>query len=231
MADTLGARVGRIVSGSAHSLVDLIEGAMPDTVLQQTLREIDKAVDDVRTELGRTIASKHLANKRLTEQSSRHEELAGQIELALREGRDDLARAAVEHQLDVEAQVPVLETTVADAARREVELEGYVAALMAKRREMEEAFQSMLLARARGADEAGAERGGGIGSGDQPSVTRRVENATGAFDRLMAREGAPALGGVERQQAAKLAELDSLARRNRVEERLAAIKARSGETG
>ena len=230
MADTLGARVGRIVSGSAHALIDAIEGAMPDAVVQQTLREIDKAVDDVRAELGRTIASKHLANKRLTEQSSRHEELAGQIELALREGREDLARAAVEHQLDVEAQVPVLEATVAEAGKREVELEGYVAALTAKRREMEEAFQSMLLARARGADEAGAATGG-VGADDKPSVERRVENATGAFDRLMAREGAPALGGVEREQGAKLAELDGLARRNRVEERLAAIKARAGDKG
>ncbi|WP_052516825.1 MULTISPECIES: PspA/IM30 family protein [Brevundimonas] len=135
MADTLGARVGRIVSGSAHALIDAIEGAMPDAVVQQTLREIDKAVDDVRAELGRTIASKHLANKRLTEQSSRHEELAGQIELALREGREDLARAAIEHQLDVEAQVPVLEATVAEAGKREIELEGYVAALLAKPRD------------------------------------------------------------------------------------------------
>lgn len=228
MADTLGARVGRIVSGSAHALIDAIEGAMPDAVVQQTLREIDKAVDDVRAELGRTIASKHLANKRLTEQSSRHEELAGQIELALREGREDLARAAIEHQLDVEAQVPVLEATVAEAGKREIELEGYVAALLAKRREMEEAFQSMLLARQRGADEAGAAHSG-VGSSEGPSVTRRVENATGAFDRLMAKEGAPPLGGVEREKGAKLAELDGLARRNRVDERLAAIKARASD--
>lgn len=229
MADTLSARVGRIVSGSAHALIDAVEGAMPDAVLQQTLREIDKAIDDVRAELGRTIAGKHLASKRLTEQSSRHEELAAQIELALREGREDLARAAVEHQLDVEVQVPVLEATVADASKRETELEGYVAALLAKRREMEEAFHAMTLARARGAEEAGAAKSGAAGEG--PSVTRRVENATGAFDRLMAREGAPGLGGVDRDKDAKLAELDGLARRNRVDERLAAIKARTGDKG
>lgn len=229
MADTLSTRVGRIVSGSAHALIDAVEGAMPDAVLQQTLREIDKAIDDVRAELGRTIAGKHLASKRLTEQSSRHEELAAQIELALREGREDLARAAVEHQLDVEVQVPVLEATVADASKRETELEGYVAALLAKRREMEEAFQAMTLARARGAEEAGAAKTGSAGEG--PSVTRRVENATGAFDRLMAREGAPGLGGVDRDKDAKLAELDGLARRNRIDERLAAIKARTGDQG
>lgn len=225
MADTLAARVGRIVSGSAHALIDAIEGAMPDSVMQQTLRDIDGAIDDVRAELGRTIASKHLANKRLTEQSSRHDELSAQIELAVREGREELARAAVEHQLDIEAQIPVLETTVAESVQHERELEGYVAALLAKRREMETAFQSMLQARARGAEAAGGDPEGGNGGA---GVERRVQNAADAFDRLMAREGAPAVGGVDRARGAKLAELDDLARRNRVEERLAAVKARSG---
>jgi phage shock protein A len=226
MAETLGARVGRIVSGSVNALVDAIEGAMPETVMQQTLREIDLAVDDIRGELGRTIAGRHLAQKRLTEQASRHEELSSQVELAIREGRDDLARAAVEHQLDVEAQIPVLEATLSDATRREGELEGYIAALVAKRREMEEAFRAMIAARARGSEEAGAAPdGGGSGAG------RRVDNATAAFDRLMAREGGPPLGGVDRDRGAKLAELEDLARRNRVEERLAAIRARTGGAG
>lgn len=226
MAETLGARVGRIVSGSVNALVDAIEGTMPETVMQQTLREVDLVVDDVRADLGRTIAGRHLAQKRLTEQASRHEELSAQVELALREGRDDLARAAVEHQLDVEAQIPVLETTIADAAKQEVELEGYIAALLARRREMEASFRDMLAARAHGNAEAGA-----AGNGGGPGVARRVEDATTAFDRLMAREGAPPLGGVDRERGAKLAELEGLARRNRIEERLAAIRARTGGSG
>lgn len=226
MAETLGARVGRIVSGSVNALVDAIEGTMPETVMQQTLREVDLVVDDVRADLGRTIAGRHLAQKRLTEQASRHEELATQVELAIREGRDDLARAAVEHQLDVEAQIPVLEATVADAAKQEVELEGYIAALLAKRREMEASFRDMLAARAHGNAQAGAAGGNGGG----PGVARRVEDATTAFDRLMAREGAPPLGGVDRERGKKLAELEGLARRNRIEERLAAIRARTGGT-
>ncbi len=224
MADNLASRVGRIISGSAHAVIETIEGAMPEAVAQQTLREIDGAVDEVRAELGRTIASKHLANKRLTEQSSQHDELTGQVELAVREGREDLARAAVEQQLDIEAQIPVLEATIAEAAQHERELEGYVAALSAKRREMEAAFQSMLKARAHGAEQAGGTTPGG---GAKAGVTRRVEDATSAFDRLMAREGAPGVGGVDRAKGAKLAELDELARRNRIEERLAAVKARS----
>lgn len=224
MVDNLAARVGRIISGSAHALIDAIEGAMPDSMLQQTLREIDGAIDEVRAELGRTLAAKHLSSKRLTEQSSRHEELTAQAELAMREGREELARAAVEQQLDIEAQIPVLEATVAESGRREAELEGYVSALLAKRREMDEAFRSMILARERGAEQAGA----GPGATGAGGVAQRVESATGAFDRLMAREGAPGIGGVDRAQGAKLAELEALARRNRVEERLAALKPGGG---
>jgi phage shock protein A len=226
MADTLASRVGRIISGSAHALIEALEGAMPDAVAQEALREIDRAVDEVRAELGRTIAGRHLAAKRLTEQSSRHEELTGQVELALREGREDLARAAIEHQLDVEAQIPVLEVTVGEAVRRETELEGYVAALQAKRREMEEAFQAMLKARVVASEEAAATGLAG-GKGGTAGVARRVDDATSAFDRLMAREGAPATGGVELEKASKLAELDRLARSNRIDERLAAMRARS----
>ncbi len=226
MADTLGARVARIVSGSAHAIIDAIEGAIPDAVIQQTMRDIDKAIDDVRGELGRAIAEKHLASKRLAEQSSRYEELGQQIEVALREDREDLARAGVEHQLDVEAQIPILEGAVADAAKREAELDGYIAALQAKRREMDESFRAMVVARARAEEQAGAAPGASGG----PGVSRRVDDATAAFDRMMAREGAPSLGGVDRERGVKLAELDTMARRNRVDERLAALKARSGKS-
>ena len=224
MADTLAARVARIISGSAHAIIDAIEGAVPDAVIQQTMRDIDKAIDDVRGELGRAIAERHLAGKRLNEQSSRYDELSQQVELAIREEREDLARAAIEHQLDVEAQIPVLEATVADATKRESELEGYVAALQAKRREMDDSFRAMVLARSRAEEQAGTASSSGGGG---PGVGRRVDDATGAFDRLMAREGAPGLGGVDRDRGVKLSELDQLARRNRVDERLAALKARS----
>jgi len=141
--------VGRIVSGGAHALIDALEEVMPDALGQQALREVDQAVDEVRAELGRAIAARHLAAKRLTEQSSRHDDLSAQIELALSQDREDLVRAALEHQLDIEAQVPVLETAVADAAQRQAELEGYLAALQATRREMAEDLTDLSAARAK----------------------------------------------------------------------------------
>jgi phage shock protein A len=190
MADTLGARVGRIVAGGAHAIVDALEGVMPDALGQQALREVDQGVDEVRAELGKTIAARHLAAKRLTEQSSRHDELTAQIDLALSQGREDLVRAALEHQLDIEAQIPVLENAVANAAERQAELEGYLSALQATRREMGEDLQSL--------------------------------NATRA---------APPSAPADLDRGAKLSELDKLARRHRVEERLAALLARAGQPG
>jgi len=191
MADTLGARVGRIVAGGAHAIVDAIEGVLPDALGQQALREVDQAVDEVRAELGKTIAARHLAAKRLTEQSSRHDELSVQIDLALSQGREDLIRAALEHQLDIEAQVPVLEAAVANTAARQAELEGYLSALQATRREMSEDLQSL--------------------------------NATRATP--------PPGEAADLERGAKLSELDKLARRHRVEERLAALLARVGQPG
>ncbi|MBI1684695.1 PspA/IM30 family protein [Caulobacter hibisci] len=186
MADSLRARVGRIVSGGAHALIDALEDVMPDALGQQALREVDQAVDEVRAELGRAIAARHLAAKRLTEQSSRHDDLSAQIELALSQDREDLIRAALEHQLDIEAQVPVLETAVADAAQRQAELEGYLAALQATRREMAEDLTDLSAARSKA---------------PKPPTD------------------------VELSQGAKLSELERLARRHRVEERLAALRA------
>lgn len=222
MADTLRTRVGRILSSSAHALIDAIEGAMPEAVMQQTMREIDGAIDEVRTELGKTIASRHLASKRLTEQSSRHEQLSEQIEEALRQDREDLAKAAVEHQLDIEAQVPVLEATVAETSGQERELEGYIAALKAKRREMEEGFASLMAARAKAESQVG---GAPATAGGGKSVSRKVDDATTAFNRLMAKQRAPGVTGVNRELDAKLAELDSFSRQNKVAERLAVMRA------
>lgn len=116
MKESMSSRVGRLIAGSVNAVIDAVENAAPEVVMEQALREIDGATDEVRTELGRVIAGKHLANKRLVEESRKHEALAEQIELAVKEGREDLAEAAIARQFDIEAQIPVLESSIADAA-------------------------------------------------------------------------------------------------------------------
>lgn len=222
MGDSLTTRVGRIVSGSANALVNALEDAAPDVVMAEAIREVERAVDEVRAELGRALARKHLASARLMEENRRHEELSAQLEIALGEGREDLAEAAVAQQLDVEAQIPILERTVAEAGDEEKELAGYVAALQGRRREMCDELRRFHKARAEG--EAAAQTGGDgtIASGSRT----RGEKASRAFERVMQRTtdvpgGRDALGN-----AAQLAELEDLARRNRIRERLAEARAR-----
>jgi len=221
MADTLKARVGRTIAASVHALIDRIEDQSPATAMEQTLREADGVIDDVRQELGKASANRHLAQQQHARLNSQHAELIEQIDLALGQGREDLARAAVARQLDIEAQIPVLETTLADLARQESELQGYVAALLAKRREMEEALQGFRASR------LAASGPGATPSEPHRSAEHRMDNIAVAFDRIHQRQ--TGLSGTDQkkslQQAAQLKELDDLVRDNKIAERMAQLKA------
>lgn len=218
MTDTIATRVTRLISGGVHALIDAVENAQPEAVMEQALRELDAGIDDVRAELGRVIATKHLANKRLLEENRKHEDWGERIELAIAEGRDDLAEAAIARQIDIEAQLPVLQGGIAEGVSRARELEGYIAALQARRRELDDELRHYRDARVKATRQV---------SGDAPAghaIERRVSKAENAFARVISRAGV-ATRAETYHDAAKLAELDELARRHRVRERLDAIKA------
>ncbi len=219
MKEGLIARVGRIVSGSVHSLIDAIENAAPETVMEEAIREIDSAIDDVRLELGKVVAGKHLASTRLLEANQQHEDLATKIELAVKESREDLAEAAISRQLDLEAQIPVLESTINDSGSQEKELEGYIAALQAKKREMKEEMRQFRL----NLDDPAPSLESNVQATD---VEGKVAKAASAFERVVEKAtGVPGVGReANRHSAVKLAELEELARKNRIMERLAAVK-------
>lgn len=223
MAESIASRVGRIVSGSVSALVSAVENAAPETVMAEAIAEIDRAIDDVRLELGRVLSEKHLASTRLMKESQRHEELKDKVALALEQGREDLAEAAVGHQLDIETQIPVLEQSVTECETREHELEGFVKALQAKKRLMKEELQeyrdSVIEASqvAPSAPQGEARR--------NHDVERKVAAAEGAFERVFEKATNVAASSTDTTTAAQLAELDELARKNRIQERLAAAKA------
>lgn len=226
MKEAIGTRVGRLIAGSVNALIDAVENAAPEVVMEQALRDIDGATDEVRVELGKVLATKHLANKRLLEENRKHEELADQIELAVTQGREDLAEAAIARQFDIEAQLPVLESSIADAVNQQKELEGYVAALAARRREMETELTQFRAAQ-KAAAAANASAGAPGAGGKSPS--RKVGEAEQAFNRVMTRAGGVPGSSAMGADAAKLAELEDLSRKNRIQERLAEIKAKSGK--
>jgi phage shock protein A len=222
MTDTIASRVTRVVSGSVHALLDAVENAAPEATMAQAIREIDRVIDDVRAELGRVEASKHLATTQLNKLNTDHEQLAAQIEAALGQGREDLARAGVEKQLNIEDQLPVLQKSLADQRDGGKELEGYIAALIAKKREMEQALRDYTAARASRPGSPGA----GAGSTTSRSKSEdRVANAGEVFDRVLAKQtGLSGLTSAATGDAVKLRELQDLQRANRIEERLAQLK-------
>lgn len=226
MTENIVARVARLVSGGVNDLVDAVENASPETVMKEAIREVDSAIDQVRDELGKLLANKHLANTRLMETSTKHEELGDRIRVAIDEGREDLAEAAVSRQLDLEAQIPVLEAAIKDSAAEEVKLEGYIAALRARKREMEEEMASFLKR-----DDATGEPPQAGGTSAASQAERKTEKAESAFNRVIqSSTGIASISQPDRHSAAKLAELEKLSRENRIRERLAVVKAEREQT-
>lgn len=225
MKEGLTTRVGRIISGSVNALVAAVENVAPEIVMEQTIQEIDGAVDEVRAELGRAIADRHLASNRLMDENGRYEDLSGQIELAVTAGRDDLAEAGIAEQLDVEARIPILERTIATASDREKELEGYIHALQAKRREMQAELERFVQSRREAAVTAASNSQ--VASSERSVVAARVSQAEAAFDRVMQQHSglSAARSTPDATSATKLMELEELGRRHRIQERLAALKA------
>ncbi len=222
MSETLSRRVGRLVSGGFHALIDAAENLAPEAVMNESIREIERAVDEVRAELGKVLAQKHLAAKKMADESNRHEAIDANLQAAVDAGRDDLAEAGIAEQMDIEARLPVLENTIADCAAQEKELEGFIAALQAKKREMQQQLQDW---RAAQQSMGTGKTAGGNGS-DLNRIARDAEKSGNAFDRVMGRQNA-VHSSTDAAQLAKLKELEDLSRNNRIAERLAALKAKS----
>jgi hypothetical protein len=93
MVDSLKTRVGRIIAGSAHALVDHLENQAPQAAMEQTVREVDAIIADVRHELGIVSANRHLAQQQHSKLNGHHAQLVDQVQQALSLDRDDwLAR-------------------------------------------------------------------------------------------------------------------------------------------
>ena len=225
MKDKLTGRVARIISGGFNALLDAVENAAPEATMEQALREVDEAINEVRAELGKVMANKHLANSRLMQVNAKCEDLTEKIELAVGENRDDLAEVAIAQQLDIEAQIPILETQIADLSNSEKELEGYIAALKGKKGEMKEDLRLFKASR-KPQDSLQANQD----AGDNDRVSQKVDQAESAFNRILEKSTgyAPGTGSSNRKTAAAMNELEDLARNNRIQERLAAIKGKRG---
>lgn len=217
MSDSITTRVARIIAGGTHALLDKAENLAPDAVMAQSIREIEQIIAEIRLDLGKAEASKHLVTLQIAKLQEEHEKLSSQISIAINENRDDLAAAAIGRQTDIEDFLPVLEKSLAEQSERSAVLASYITALLAKKRELEQILDNYVATQAESSSTA-----------SQPNFSdkqSRIEDAENAFERVLARQlGVSGLqmGGLE--DAAKLKELAELKRNNRIAERLAAFK-------
>lgn len=206
MSESMTRRVGRLISGSINAVIDAAENVSPVVVMQESIREVEKAITEVRHELGKVVVQQHMTQDHLKNEEDKHQLLQGQIAVALKENREDLAEAAISKQMDIEAQLPVMKKALEDAAAQIKELEGYIAALQAKKREMDDELKRFKTY---------------ANVSPEASSAEQVSRAEEAFHRVMGMDAPLA----KTADDAKLAELEALTRKNRIEERLRAMKA------
>lgn len=222
MSNNLRHRVTRIIAGGAHALLDKLEDAAPMAILEQSVREVEAVADEVRLELGRAAANRHLAQQQHLNLNNEHESLISAIEQAISNSRDDLAKPAIARQIDIEAQLPVLETSLAELATQEHELTGFVDALLGKRREMELAIRELEKSR------QAADNTASHAAATSSQAGSKLASAQSAFNRTYLRQtGLESLAAqTSLEHATKLKELNDLVRENKIAERLAALKSR-----
>jgi phage shock protein A len=214
MSETLFVRVKRIVSANINDVVDNMEKAQAEIVMKEAIREVDKATDEVRAELGKAMAKGHHANSTIEQTKKKIADLSEKAKFAIEQKRDDLAEAALARQIDLEAQIPVLDAVIADAKIEQGKLEEFVAALNGRKREMQADLKSFEEARIANAVDAASSTN---------TTSDRVNKAEAVFDRAM-----KSASGLEAMRtpgtAVKIAELEQLARARSIADRLADLK-------
>ena len=110
--DNFLSRVGRLIAGIAYDAIEQAEGKNKLKVVSQAIREIERAENEARQALATARAEEYRLNARRTEIEREMTDLAAKIKSAIDEGRDDLARAGIARQIDLEAQSEVLSRAI-----------------------------------------------------------------------------------------------------------------------
>ena len=213
MHEGILSRMGRLIAGLANAAVDTVEGANKVAVIEQALREIDAAADEARADLGKARAEEYRIQSRRSEIVEDLDALEAKIRLAITADREDLAKAGVARQIDLEAKIAALDKALADVNAQIDEGQKALQAVLATRREAEARLVDFKRSVARHAPEEAA------GGNPRPAPAAGAARAAAAVSRLTGvPSGAPAT-------SAELDELDRLHREQAIEARLARFKA------
>lgn len=219
MAESIFLRVRRLCSARIEDTVDRMETEGGDAVMREAIREVDRAIDEIRSQQSAAMARRLQAAKQQAMVEGKIAELGNKARFAVDSGRDDLAEAALTRQVDFEAELEKLKKTQGSTAEEEAKLEDSLASLRSRKVQMEDAL------RAFGEAQAEASMGGDKGFQVQQGIERKVEQAEAAFDRAMGGAGGVSFTRADADTINKVSELDSLAKGASVKDRLAALKA------
>jgi phage shock protein A len=205
------ARMGRLLAAIASQTIDNAENNNKVALVKQAIREIDAGADEARRALGKSRAEEFRLKRRREELDAEVVRLGDKIRLAIAENRDDLARAGVARQIDLESQQIALERAM-DFIELEIEEQTKaLQAMLGARREAEvrltELEQSLI-------QQSPAETGRGAAQ----TKTISADRAMAAIARVTGVPASSVLGDKE------LDELDRLHRENEIAARLERIK-------
>lgn len=210
-------RVARVVQAGVGDAVDALERFGSGSVIREALREVDRVAEETNGELKSATARRLLAVKQRRAIGERLDTLREDVRFAVRSGRDDLASAVLERQVELEEERSRLDRMEARASDDERRLAEAIDALSERKRAMAatlDAFENAQAEAETTTSPPGSDR------------ERRVRRAEAAMNRTlygatndMASFG-QALAG-DMKAAAKIAELEALRRAAQVKERLA----------
>lgn len=215
MVESIFTRVSRLLSATVEDTVDRMEKAGGDAVMREAIREADRAIDQVKSEVQSTMARRLQAARQQKMLNERAQELTAKAKFALGEGREDLAEAALTRQLDFEVQAKSLDAVQQQAREEEQRLEEGLAALNARKRQMDDALQAYTASRREAVGPVRTDR----------SAEKKLDAAEQAFDRAMAGAGGVGFTRADGDTLNRVAEIDVMQRSATVAERLAALKA------
>ena len=205
------ARMGRLLAAIASQTIDNAENSNKVALVKQAIREIDAGADEARYALGKSRAEEFRLKRRREELDAEVAGLTGKIRLAVAENREDLARAGVARQIDLESQTIALERAM-DFVELEIdEQTKALQAMLGARREAETRLADL---------EASLLQRAPLEPGQAAPTTNTMsaDRAMAAIARVTGVPAASVLGDKE------LDELDRLHREKEIAARLERIK-------
>lgn len=208
MNENIAKRVARLIAGNINALIEAAENNSSEIVMKESVREIQEAISEIKDALGKSVVESKILNDKIKDLKNMHFQLLEQIKVAIKEGRDDLAKVAISKQMDIESQRLILEESLKDINLTIKKQEDYILALQAKIREMQDTIKLK--------ETYKKEQSNNLSS------SKKVDKAEQAFNRVTGINIAQDKDAI--QEASKLSELADLQRNLNIEDRLAALK-------